>query len=322
MGAWGPGLYQDDIAEDVRDYYKDQLHKGKTGKIITQELIAQNEHVISDSDNAPIFWFALADTQWNLGRLENFVKDQALRHISDGSDLKRWTVLDQQAVKKRTDVLAKLQLKLLTPQPAEKKVSQYKLYHCEWKIGDVFAYQLECNLARELGLYGRYFLIQKIDEDIWYPGHIVPIVRVKLTIDSSIPHSKEDINKSNYVQVSSKQFDPFIEEFRINSKNLTKTDFWKKVDEKKISYSYDEFGFLPIYQLKLITTSLKSIPKKLIMIGNFSEIASPQNEFIPKNKIELPSVKWNEFENTVIDYYQGYNLRKFDIYHQDNTGDG
>ena len=32
MGAWGPRLYQNDIAEEVRDYYKDQLHRGKSGK--------------------------------------------------------------------------------------------------------------------------------------------------------------------------------------------------------------------------------------------------------------------------------------------------
>lgn len=27
MGVWGPNLYQNDIAIDVRDYYKDQLTK-------------------------------------------------------------------------------------------------------------------------------------------------------------------------------------------------------------------------------------------------------------------------------------------------------
>ena len=39
MGAWGLKIYQDDIAEDVKFYYMDQLHRGKTGEIITQELI-------------------------------------------------------------------------------------------------------------------------------------------------------------------------------------------------------------------------------------------------------------------------------------------
>lgn len=35
------------------------------------ELVVQNEDVLSDPDDAPVFWLALADTQWNLGRLED-----------------------------------------------------------------------------------------------------------------------------------------------------------------------------------------------------------------------------------------------------------
>lgn len=35
--------------------------------------------------------------------------------------------------------------------------------------------------AKEKGLYGRYFLIRKIDEDVWHPGHTVPMVYVKIT---------------------------------------------------------------------------------------------------------------------------------------------
>lgn len=29
---------------------------------------------INDSDGAPIFWFALADIQWDFGRLDEMVK--------------------------------------------------------------------------------------------------------------------------------------------------------------------------------------------------------------------------------------------------------
>ena len=68
MGIWGPKLYQSDIAEEIRDYYRDQLRRGKSGKDITQDLIAQNKFTTLDSDDAPEFWFALADTQWDLGR--------------------------------------------------------------------------------------------------------------------------------------------------------------------------------------------------------------------------------------------------------------
>ena len=74
MGTWGAGLYQDDVAEDVRDYYMNQLRKGKSGAEVTLELIDDYNCEIFDTEDAPIFWFALADTQWNLGRLEEHVK--------------------------------------------------------------------------------------------------------------------------------------------------------------------------------------------------------------------------------------------------------
>ena len=37
MGIWGPKLYQDDFAEEIRDNYKEQLKRGKTGEQITKE---------------------------------------------------------------------------------------------------------------------------------------------------------------------------------------------------------------------------------------------------------------------------------------------
>lgn len=35
MVAWGSKLYQDDIAAEKRDYYKEQLHREKKGHEIT-----------------------------------------------------------------------------------------------------------------------------------------------------------------------------------------------------------------------------------------------------------------------------------------------
>jgi len=31
MGAWGPGLYSDDVTEDVRGIYVDKLQKWRAG---------------------------------------------------------------------------------------------------------------------------------------------------------------------------------------------------------------------------------------------------------------------------------------------------
>lgn len=75
------------------------------------------------------------------------------------------------------------------------KILKKRVYKCQWNLGDVFAYELESDLAKERGLYGRYFLIQKIDEDVWYPGHIVPIVYVKITNDNKLPSNVEEYNQ-------------------------------------------------------------------------------------------------------------------------------
>ena len=270
MGTWGPKLYQDDLAEDIRDYYKEQLRKGKKGTDITQELLNEYHTEISDSEEASVFWFALADTQWNLGRLEDKVKETALKYILSGDDLERWKLDNPEMVKARERAIEELRQKLLSPQPKEKRVGQRRIYRCQWKIGDVFAYRLESDLAKERGLYGRYFLIQKIDEGEWYPGHIVPIVYVKITNDDTLPSNVQEYDKLEYVQT---WFTKYEERFWPINMSRPQEDIAEK---SKINYQVDEYGFLPQYRLRLLNTSKRVIPAKLIYVGNFANAARPQ----------------------------------------------
>ena len=143
MGSWGVKLYQDDLAEDVRSYYKEQVQKGKNCALVTQELLEQYKVEIMDSDDRAVFWFALAETQWSLGVLEERVKEAALRCIDDGGDVERWRVENPKMVKARERVIEDLRVKLLSPQPAKKKLAQHRIYHCQWNVGDVFAYRME-----------------------------------------------------------------------------------------------------------------------------------------------------------------------------------
>ena len=64
MGAWGAKLYDDDVAEEARDAYKKRLAEGKPGTVATQEVLADLVCYATDDEDGPIFWFALADTQW------------------------------------------------------------------------------------------------------------------------------------------------------------------------------------------------------------------------------------------------------------------
>lgn len=318
MGTWGAKLYQDDVALDVKDSF-DDLRKGKTVQEITNELIEEYACVMDDIYCAPTFWFALADTQWNLGRLLPEVKEQALAWLEKGGDLSVWQEENPKLAGTRERVLEELRKKLNSPQPPEKKISQYRLYKCEWKIGDVFAYQLESELAKERGLFGRYFLFQKVDEGSWHPGHIVPISYVKITKDENLPVCTEEYNQLEYVQTSSTKFDLWVQEFRPPEKNLTKELFLKKVEEKRAGLKFDEYGYLPIFRVKLLNTSKRVIPKKLVYISNFGDATPPKIEYIWETEVSIPPLSWVQFKKTIeihlIDMYYSFNKRQAKIYH-------
>ena len=89
-------------------------------------------------------------------------------------------------------------------------------------------------------------------------------------------------------------------------------------EKSKINYQVDEYGFLPQYRIRLLNTSKKLIPSKLIYIGNFADPNPPRIEFIPHSKGNISAVFWKNFDETfetkMIKQYCGHNLRELNIY--------
>ena len=83
MGAWGAGLYENDTALDVKDEFEKLFNDGKGVQEITDGLTAEFESIMDCADEAPLFWLALADTQWKFGVLLPDVKENALRWIDE-----------------------------------------------------------------------------------------------------------------------------------------------------------------------------------------------------------------------------------------------
>lgn len=144
MGAWGPGLYQDDVTCDVKDEYINRLRVGYSNNKATEELIKCNISYIEDEDDSPLFWFALADTQWRYGRLSPKVKEEALNFIKKGNDLERWKEENPKQYLKRKQVLEELEERLNSPQPIEKKVTKLTPSRSPWEVGDILLYQIKC----------------------------------------------------------------------------------------------------------------------------------------------------------------------------------
>lgn len=76
MGAWGSSLYESDTACDIRDDYVDKLKRGKSNEEITSKLIIEYVEGESDVEEIALFWFALANIQWDYGRLLPMVKEK------------------------------------------------------------------------------------------------------------------------------------------------------------------------------------------------------------------------------------------------------
>jgi hypothetical protein len=303
MGAWGAKLYQDDVAQDVRDQYKELIRKGNSNEEATEQLLQDYNYTLSDIDDGPIFWFALADTQWGMGRLLPEVKEQALIWIDNGSDQKRWEKENPKKAKERKQVLEDLRSKLSAPIPPIKKIPQTKNYKCEWKVGDVYAYKLDSDYAREKGIYGRSFLFQKIDETIWYPEHIIPIVWIRITEGEMLPTNEKEFFELKYVQTSTTKYE---DRFMPYDGSRYEEDIFEK---SKIKYEVDDNGKLAGYRFMLINTSKRIIPKKLVYVGNFKTNQPPDKEFVPHSKHNINCFIWKFFDELMIDVYCIYNMK-------------
>lgn len=114
MGAYSTGIFDDDVAADVREQFLDLLRQGTAPTAATRSLIEARQDAIDDADDGPVVWLALAATQWEYGCLQARVRDRALKVLATGVDLSRWSGPSAQ---RRRDVLDKLKDKLLSPQP-------------------------------------------------------------------------------------------------------------------------------------------------------------------------------------------------------------
>lgn len=261
MGAWGPGLYEDDVAADVREIYMDRLRRDSNGEAACAAVCAALGDLDDDPEDGPVLWFALADTMWQVGRLTDEVQRKALFHLDDGADLTRWQQENPMQALKRAAVLDKLRARLLSPQPPEKPYRKPNLYTCPWQTGDVYAYPLDSEEAVSRGLAGCSLLFHKVGTASYHPGHICPVVMVKIMRSDCPPPDAETFAKLPCLRV----FGPGM------------------------------------YRLQLLNTSKRTTPKKLQFIGNFPEIPEISGERLPRFEVEYPHFLWKWFDKSLLE---------------------
>ena len=168
MGAWGSGLYGNDTTCDVRDTYMGFLKEQLSNQEAYEKTLKEYEEDTKDPEEAPLFWYALAETQWKVGRLMPEVKGKALEWIEKEGGMVLWEE-SKSGGSGWKKTLEKLRIKLETEQPKEKKIKKpVKINQNLWNIGDVYAYHFHTEEAKKYDAFDKYMIIQKIGADSYY----------------------------------------------------------------------------------------------------------------------------------------------------------
>ena len=139
MGSSGPQVFDSDLSADVRAEYRDLISNGLDAAVATDRLLARYGGGPDDPDEAPDFWIGLAVAQYEVGRLEARVRDQALIYIDEGGDVSRFSGGDKEA---RRLVLEEVRLGLVGPQREPVRIRRSPKSICPYEVGDVLAVTL------------------------------------------------------------------------------------------------------------------------------------------------------------------------------------
>jgi hypothetical protein len=189
MGTWGPGLFADDAAADLRGDYRTYLADAQSDSGAT-DLAARDYGAAFDRPGeTTAFWLALASIQWRMGRLDPRVKSACLTIIDSGIDLAKWAGSPHRG--KRETVLAKLREMVSSPLPPAKPMPKpLPVQLPGWAFGEVVGYRMA---------NGKYVLLHALDYRAGsMEGVRAPVVSILSWFSELLP-DQETIDRLTYV---------------------------------------------------------------------------------------------------------------------------
>jgi hypothetical protein len=142
MGAWGIGLFDDDVAVDVKLSFEGGLEAGMTVAAATRETMEEFEDYLDDEDDGPIVVLALAALQWERGKLQERLKKKAIAILESGQGLERWEDEGEPTLTERRQVYESLRQQLLSPPPAPPRRPRRPRLKINYQEGDWFGVPL------------------------------------------------------------------------------------------------------------------------------------------------------------------------------------
>lgn len=174
---------------------------------------------------------------------------------------------------------------LITQEQAEqvpKRPKTSRKFHCSWNRGDVHAFQLKSEEAKELGLDQKWILLRKVGEESDYPyegGRTIPVVHFMLWEEPQLPEEDADLELASW--------------FR--------TDSVTRRRDGRMTYRY-------LLDLK----SHKSVETYgMIYLGNFSGTGTPKDEVSTQRAGLTPCINLANLEHELCVLYRHFDVARF-----------
>lgn len=139
MGAWGPGILQNDTTTDIWVAFKELYNKGFSPKEIRLKLEKEYKPNSNIEDYGEI-WTGIAYGQWMCGEVEDYTCNK----LNDATKLK-WLTLwveDKKLLEKRVKAIADLIQKIKTPRAHPLKRKKIVVRQAFFKCGDVIGIKI------------------------------------------------------------------------------------------------------------------------------------------------------------------------------------
>lgn len=125
MGCWGDKLYQNDMAQDLKEEYRTYLKLEYSDLEVENMMLDSFEDYIEDGWDKE-FWLVLADQEYKLGRLSKKVKRKAMSYLKNP----------------KTKELINLKERLNAEPLPRKKMGKFHMSRSLWKVGDILIYKI------------------------------------------------------------------------------------------------------------------------------------------------------------------------------------
>jgi len=169
MGAWGTGILDNDLAEDLKEQWAEYLSEGYAPDEVSAHMIeaASEEGMLKDIEEEYDFLLPFSLIQWKTGRLQESIKERALVLLEEENvkqiEGSRW--VEPKELRMRLDNIQKLRITLQSDQPKPKKISKPYCQTTSLKQGDLFTMLLNSG----------YYVLFEVNEIEVEHNHQIPI---------------------------------------------------------------------------------------------------------------------------------------------------